>query len=525
MHCSLPEHPRQAELHLNRDLIILGLSLQPKSGIRSVFGLRYGTKLVLAKHVRCVRHLMLILCCSHDQAFASFTEKYDLAYTLWLLQAALEAEWTRLAAGDSTGGAPADADGDMAMAAADLVPALKTQVGRGQPAADLGLSMQQHEEEGTPPLRVQACATSDSDIDIGGTPPSPPPLPPPQIRPDLDVGAGKPTAAGIGTRQPAPTAASMENPAQGRDRRLEPMRAAMAPYSAHISQHASRRLADEAMALVPDTYEGLEDIQQLPDQLHMQGEHAVSIADNGSPQRENLENSSLHSNGGVHVSGSPAKADSLPAKPVPGVAQPASEGERPNSLDDTPYSSPAEALEEQIAAPHALEQPPSVSEQCHSGHQPQQASDEVLQQALAVENWSRDEGLHPGQGAQQLPDEVARDEDSSGDELFEDAAQTLLELESHPGFRPGPTIAEQLEAAARGSRAAEEMPEHRARSLDGHDAAPEQASPPSSGRRRREAAGSLEGTPRHSHLLVRPLADAHTSLDCQHLEHPIRNKT
>ena len=276
------------------------------------------------------------------------------------------------------------------------------------------------------------------------------------------------------------------------------------------------------MALVPDTYEGLEDIQQLPDQLHMQGEHAFSTADNGTPQRENLENSSLHSNGGVHVSGSPAKADSLPAKPVPGAAQPASEGERPNSLDDTPYSSPAEALEEQIAAPHALEQPPSLSEQCHSGHQPQQASDEVLQQALAVENLSRDEGLHPDQG--QLPDEVARDEDSSGDELFEDAAQTLLELESHPGFRPGPTIAEQLEAAARGPRAAEKMPEHRARSLDGHDAAPEQASPPSSGRRRREAAGSLEGTPRHSHLLVRPLEDAHASLDCQHLENPIRNK-
>ena len=179
-HCSLPEHLRQAELHLNRDLIILGLSQPPKSGMRSVFGLRYGTKLVLAKQVRCVRHLMLILCCSHNQAFASFTEKYDLAYTLWLLQAALEAEWTRLAAGDSTGGAPADAEGDVAMAAADLVSALESQVGPGQQAADLGMSMQQHEEEGTPPLRVQACATSDSDVDIGGTPPSPPPLPPPQ---------------------------------------------------------------------------------------------------------------------------------------------------------------------------------------------------------------------------------------------------------------------------------------------------------------------------------------------------------
>ena len=445
---------------------------------------------------------MLVLCCSHDKAFASFTEKYDLAYTLWLLQAAVEAEWTRLAAGDSTSGGLADADGDVAMAAADLVPALESQVGPGQQAADLGMSMQQHEEEGTPPLRVQACATSDSDIDIGGTPPSPPPLPPPQVRPDLDVAAGQPIAAGIGTRQPAPTAASMKEALQGRGRRPEPMRAAMAPDSAHISQHASRRLADEAMTLVPDTYEGLEDIQQLPDQLRMQGDHVMKTADNGSPQRENLENSSLHSNGGLHVSGSPAKADSLPAKPIPGAAQPASEGERPDLPDDTPYSSPAEVLEEQTEAPQALKQPPTVSERCHSSHEAQQASDEVLQQPLAVEHLSRNEAWDTGQGVQHLSDGAARDEDSSGDELFEDAAQTLLELESHPGFRPGPTIAEQLEAAARGPSAAEGTPEHRARSLDGHDAAPQQVSSPSSGRRHGEAADSLERTPRHSHLLV-----------------------
>ena len=470
---------------------------------------------MLAKDVTCVRHLMLILCCSHDLAFASFTEKYDLAYTLWLLQAAVEAEWTRLAAGESTSGVFADADGDMAMAAAESVAALETQVRPGQQAADLGISTQQREEQGTPPLRVQVCATSDSDIDIGGTPPSPPPLPPPQIRPDLDVGGGKPTAAGIGTRQPVPTAASMEKLAHGKGRRLEPMRAAMALGSAQESQHASRRLIDEAMTLVPDTYEGLEDIQQLPDQLHMQEERVFSTADNGSPQRENLENSSLHSNGGVRVSGSPAKADSLPAKPVPGAAQPASEGKRPISPDDTPYSSPAEALEEQTAAPQALEQPLTVSERCHSGHQPQQGSDEVLQQPLDVKDLSRDEGLNPGLGVQQLPDETARDEDSSGDELFEDAAQTLLELESHPGFRPGPTIAEQLEAAAKGPRAAEGTPGLTARSLDGHVAAPEEASPPSSGRRRGEAADSLEWTPRYSHLLVGPLPDAHTSLGCQ----------
>ena len=58
---------------------------------------------------------MLILYCRPDEAFIA--EKYDLAYTLWLLQAAAEAERTRLAAEDTVSGGPADADADVAMAA------------------------------------------------------------------------------------------------------------------------------------------------------------------------------------------------------------------------------------------------------------------------------------------------------------------------------------------------------------------------------------------------------------------------
>ena len=41
-HCSLPEHLRQAELHLNRDLIILGLSLPPNLACIAYLGCGLG---------------------------------------------------------------------------------------------------------------------------------------------------------------------------------------------------------------------------------------------------------------------------------------------------------------------------------------------------------------------------------------------------------------------------------------------------------------------------------------------------
>ena len=228
--------------------------------------------------------------------------------------------------------------------------------------------------------------------------------------------------------------------------------------------HASRG-ALEHMALVPDTYEGLGDAQQVAT-MHQQVACAAEVPDSNETEMEDVENNSLHSNGGPRLSESPGKPTSQQAKhasesqSLSQASKPASQqvkrapdglvtgqADKPSSKhvqhtsqdrepartdspaqQDTPYSSPVDRACSQPEQPTAK----------HNG--PANASNTILPQDTPYSSPTEvlvDQAA-PDQALQGSPSAAAADGGQgcrSDDEVFEDAAETaqmLLDLKAQP---------------------------------------------------------------------------------------------
>jgi len=237
--------------------------------------------------------------------------------------------------------------------------------------------------------------------------------------------------------------------------------------------HASRG-ALEHMALVPDTYEGLGDAQQVAT-MHQRVACAAEVPDSNDTEMEDVENNSLHSNGGLRLSESPGIPLSQRAKHAPDsqslsqASKPASQqGKRaPDCLvsgqagkpsskqlqhtsqdrepaltgsaaqQDTPYSSPVDRTCSQREKPTAENKgPANVSNTNPPQDTPYSSPTEVLVDQAA-----------PDQAPQGIPSTAAADGGQGGhsdDEVFEDAAeiaQTLLDLKAQPRDKPSSALA------------------------------------------------------------------------------------
>lgn len=381
----------------------------------------------------------------HDSAMRGIADKYNLEYTLWLLESALGAERLRLTAADSAAQAadntPAvmtghdtkvqqlqatqpETAGDMEDPWQDDASAAAGQDRLPDEAAEGHLSAQTQDEVVCAQRHPSLSPPSDSDISIGGTPP---PLPQPQVRPDWAraahrAGTGAPAAAQqVLEMQSAPNTSSDEPWLDREPASDDAGRGAHAQQGQGGSQGRSRdpqASALEEMALIPDTYADMKEVQQLPDQdMHPVAPELIPQSD--IPLHEDIENSCRHSNGGGRLPDSPCKPSSQQAKPGTDGA-PAAQADTPPGLtqhnspiwDDsspmeTPFNSPEEMDMDQPAPDQAPQQPP-----------PTEAA-----------------GLEDAAG------------DSPGNEVCEDAAeaaQALLELESQPSPRPASAPAERF---------------------------------------------------------------------------------
>ena len=351
-------------------------------------------------------------------------DKNPLFYAQQLLTAAVEAERVRLTdpgsasnktstaaaaqAGCDTQAQQAPAVGSAAEAAAAAAESREGVHGIDSGAATQGAapdqagpsahSMSQQDDVMCAQRRLSLSMPSDSDVDIGGTPP---PLPPPVIRLDW---ASPGSWAG-----------------------------AAADQQAHLgSQHGPAGLENlqEQLALVPDTYEDLLSAQRVPELAS--GKAAEAPGSESSLEMEDIENSSLHSNGGLRLSGSPGKPSSQQAKQAQ-RAKHGSDSQEPAGPEgiphtDTPYSSPLETLQSQQEHPAASDRPSApIRDSRDAQDTPYSSPTEVpLDQAA------------PHQALRGAPSTAdAAEGDCSEDEVFEDAAQTLLDLRSQATGRPG----------------------------------------------------------------------------------------
>ncbi len=355
-------------------------------------------------------------------------DKYPLFYAQQLLKAAVEAERTRLTGPSSslTKTSTAAATHSGRDAHAQQAPAVESAAGAaaGEAAAaiesreavhgsDNGTGAQSTAPEQAVPFthsmsqqddvmcaqrRLSLSMPSDSDIDIGGTPP---PLPPPVVRLDW---------ASPGSRAEAAAA-----------------------QQAHLGSQrgaAGLQVLQEQVALVPDTYEDLDGEQRVPELAT--GKAAEASGSESSLEMEDIENSSLHSNGGLRLSGSPGKPSSQQAKHSQ-HAKHGSDSHEPAVPEgtlhtDTPYSSPLETLQSQQEQPAAGATPSaSIRDSRNAQGTPYSSPAEApLDQAA------------PDQAPRGTPSLVhAADGDRSEDEVFEDVAQTLLGFSSQATGRPG----------------------------------------------------------------------------------------
>ena len=344
-------------------------------------------------------------------------DKYPLFYAQQLLRAAVDSERVRLTGSGSkseiTSTAPTADEGDThgrqaeereagaRVAATEGRTALQGSASgnAGQGAApDQALhsshAMSQQDDIMCAQQRLSLSVTSDSDIDIGGTPP---PLPPPVVR---LYWASPGSEAGAATAQKA-------HPGCQHDR-------------------AGPHTVQEQMALVPDTYEDLDEAQCVPRLASC--EAAEPQGSDDSPELEDIENSSLHSNGGLRLSGSPSKPSSQQAKCVQhgGVSQEPA-GQDGTLHEDTPYSSPVGVIQSQQEKPAASPEPsaPGMNSR-ETQDTPYSSPAEVLTDQAA-----------PDQAPTGPPSAAGVPEgDHSEDELFEDAAQTLLDMRTQATVRP-----------------------------------------------------------------------------------------
>ena len=215
--------------------------------------------------------------------------------------------------------------------------------------------------------------------------------------------------------------------------------------------HATRG-ALEHMALVPDTYEGLGDAQQVAT-MHQRVACAAEVPDINDTEMEDVENNSLHSNGGLRLSGSLDRPDSHQAKHASNsqslsqASKPASQqvkraldilvsgqAGKPSSKElqhtseetqpawtdsaaqqDTPYSSPVDRTCSQLEQPTAENiGPVNASDTNLPQDTPYSSPTEVLVDQTA-----------PDQAPQGSPSAAAADgghKSHSDDEVFEDAA-------------------------------------------------------------------------------------------------------
>lgn len=366
-------------------------------------------------------------------------ERYPLFYAQQLLKAALESERIRLTDPSSTrqkagtapsacsgrgaarrlacgmqgaaGAATAEAEGPVGVHGS-VIPSTAQGAAPAQ-SVPAPHSESQHDDFMRAQQRLSLSIPFDSDIDVGGTPP---PLPPPAIRPDW---------ASPGSR--AGTAAVQ--------------RANLGCIGLQTSQ--------EQMALVPDTYEDLNGAQQVPELASSEITKARSTG--VSPETDDVENSSLHSNGGLRLSGSSGKTGSQQAKhaqhgiqaqgqagwPHAQHARHGSDGREPaghegTPPEDTPYSSPIESSHRQQEHPAAGGEPsaPTKNDKDPQDTPYSSPAEGPLDQAAPDQA-----PLGPP------PAGRAADGDLSEDEVFEDAAQTLLDLRTQPSGRPGPAQA------------------------------------------------------------------------------------
>ena len=354
-------------------------------------------------------------------------DKYPLFYAQQLLTAAVEAERVRLTGPGSqvdntSTAAVADTSAryiyaqhapDVEREAAAASAAAAVDSGEGVHGGDNGTatqgaapdqagpsahSMSQQDDVMWAQRRLSLSMPSDSDIDIGGTPP---PLPPPVVR--LDWASPGSRAGAAATRQAQPG-----------------------------SQHGAAGLQAlrEVVALVPDTYEDLDGAQQVPELASSKA--AEGAGSESSFEMEDIENSSLHSNGGLHLSESPGRASSQRAKQAQ-HAKHGSDSQEPagpqgSPHTDTPYSSPLETLQSQQERPPAGDKPSAPTKDSREAQGTPYSSPAEVPLDEAVP----DKALR---GPPSAAD--AAEEDRSEDEVFEDAAQTLLVLRSQALGRPG----------------------------------------------------------------------------------------
>jgi len=253
-----------------------------------------------------------------------------------------------------------------------------------------------------------------------------------------------------------------------------------------VRPHASQG-ALEQMALVPDTYEDLGDAQQVAT-MHQQVACAAEVPDSNDTETESVENNSLHSNGGLRLSGSLDRPDSHQAKhasdsqslsqaskpasqqvkraldslgsgqagkPSSKQLQHTSEEREPAWTDsaaqqDMLYSSPVDRTCSQPEQPTAKKKGPANASKTDSPQDtPYSSPTEVLVDQAA-----------PDQAPQGFPSAAAAEGGRGGhsdDEVFEDAAetaQTLLDLKAQPRDKPDSALA--WASAGNGSLQAQE---------------------------------------------------------------------
>ena len=356
--------------------------------------------------------------------------KCPLFYAQQLLKAAVESERAWLTGRgckfENTSTAPtAEAEGDIhgrqaqesaaETAAGDMENRMGLQGGANGSAAqgaapDQALhsshGMSQQDDIMCAQQRLSLSVTSDSDIDIGGTPP---PLPPPVVRLDW---------ARPGTRT-----------------------GAAAAQQAHLtSQHgmAGPHTVQEQMALVPDTYADQDDAQCVPRLASC--EVAKAPGSDSSPELEDIENSSLHSNRGMRLSGSPNKPSSEETKHAQhggDSREPAGQVGTPH--EGTPYSSPVGIIQSQQEQPAAGHERSAPAE--NSSDPPDTPYSSPAEVPLGQEA--------PDQAPRGPPSAAGAPEaDLSEDDLFEDAAQTLPDASTQATARPG--FAQTPESAGHG---------------------------------------------------------------------------
>ena len=427
----------------------------------------------------CVQHHELIAGIATQDADPCLSlqatwDKYPLFYAQQLLRAALESERTlltylggkrnntstapsadpgrgaarRLAFGmEGEAGAAATGTEDRLGAHGSVTPSTAQGAAPAQPGP-ASHSMSQQDDVMCAQQRLSLSIPSDSDIDVGGTPP---PLPPPAIRPDW---AGPGSGAGAAAAQQA---------------RLSSQQGCI-----------GLRTSQEQIALVPDTYEDMDGAQRVPE---LASSEAAEAQDIDSPlEMDDVENSSLHSNGGLRLSGSPSKTGSQRAKHAQQGTQAQGQADRPDAQhakhggdsrepagqegtphEDTPYSSPVETLHSQQEHPAAGQKAsaPTLNSRNHQDT-PYCSPAEVPLDQAAPDQAPR--GPSPAGGA--------AEGSLSEDELFEDAAQTLLEFRTQGAPRQGSAQAAASAGNDEGLRAQQQPPDGAAAQGEGAATSP-----------------------------------------------------